>query len=61
MDKNIRAKLFMMFVVATIFSIFISFLFILCLENIYTQQTTSNFIEILFILIALIVTLNLKR
>lgn len=61
MDKNIRAKLFMMFIITIIFSVILSFLFILCLENIHTQQTTSNFIEILFLLVALIITLNLKR
>lgn len=61
MDKNIRAKLFMMFIITTIFSVILSFLFILGLENIHTQQTTTNFIEILFLLVTLIITLNLKR
>lgn len=64
MDKNIRqqtrTEILVMLIVAIISSVCLAFTFIFSLESLSAKQTDTSFAEIIFLLIMLIVTLNLK-
>lgn len=63
MDKKDAREIFIIFISGFIISIVITYLFIFALENMSMQGTQrSNFelSEILFLLVALVITLKLK-